>query len=146
MTPQYNPISGTVPNLNATSGIKCFNVAQLAEYIKDVVDEYNNTSGNSLKWNRREVEGDPMVYIVTVLIFYSCGIVILMVNYMRKEQNETEEENLYKLYVEKARDRCNEINNPNRGSSLNRLALHALNAINIIPQSNQEPDKRITFV
>ena len=30
------------------------------------------------------MEGDPLVYIVTVLIFYSCGIVVLMINYMKK--------------------------------------------------------------
>jgi hypothetical protein len=30
------------------------------------------------------MEGDPLIYIVTVLIFYSCGIVILMINYMKK--------------------------------------------------------------
>jgi hypothetical protein len=33
---------------------------------------------------RRQMEGDPLIYIVTVLIFYSCGIVILMINYMKK--------------------------------------------------------------
>ena len=50
-----------------------------------------------------------------------------------QEQSESEEENLYKLYVEKARDRCNEYN-LNHGRSLNRLALNALNAVNVISQ------------
>jgi hypothetical protein len=38
---------------------------------------------------RRQMEGDPLIYIVTVLIFYSCGIVILMINYMKKVINLT---------------------------------------------------------
>ena len=50
-----------------------------------------------------------------------------------QEQSESEEENLYKQYVEKARDRCNEYN-LNHGRSLNRLALNALNAVNVISQ------------
>ena len=33
---------------------------------------------------RRQMEGDPLIYIVTVLFFYSCGIVVLMINYMKK--------------------------------------------------------------
>lgn len=36
------------------------------------------------KEQRREMEGDPLIFIVTVLIFYSCGIAILMINYMKK--------------------------------------------------------------
>ncbi len=32
----------------------------------------------------REIEGDPLVYIVAVLLFYSCGIAVLMINYMKK--------------------------------------------------------------
>jgi len=33
---------------------------------------------------RREIEGDPLVYIVAVLLFYSFGIAILMLNYMKR--------------------------------------------------------------
>lgn len=61
---------------------------------------------------------------------------------LQQEQHETEEENLYKQYVEKARDRCHELNN--RGRSLNRLALQALNAVNIISQDEGQP--KVTFV
>lgn len=61
--------------------------------------------------------------------------------YPLKEQHELEENNLYKQYVDK-RDRCVEYNN--RGRSLNRLALQALNAVNIISQDDQT--SRVAFV
>lgn len=79
--------------------------------------------------------------IIAVLFFYSCGIVVLMINYMKKEQNDFEENNLYKQYVDK-RDRCDEYNS--RGRCLNRLALQALNAVNVISQDDQ--GTRVAFV
>ena len=71
---------------------------------------------------RREIEGDPIIYIVAVLIFYSSFILILMINYMKKvrtrnilvtqfrfllrqkhylfkEKNESEENRMYKAYI-----------------------------------------------
>ena len=33
-----------------------------------------------------QVEGDPMIYIVTMLLVFSAGIASLMVIYMKKEQ------------------------------------------------------------
>jgi hypothetical protein len=35
-------------------------------------------------WNRREMEGDPLIYIVTMLVFFSAGIATLMIIYMKK--------------------------------------------------------------
>ena len=32
----------------------------------------------------RAVEGDPLVYIVAVLLFYSAGMAALLINYMKK--------------------------------------------------------------
>ena len=34
--------------------------------------------------NRKELEGDPMIYIVTMLIVFSAGIASLMIIYMKK--------------------------------------------------------------
>ena len=36
------------------------------------------------KYDRRKVEGDPMIYIVTMLIVFSAGIASLMIIYMKK--------------------------------------------------------------
>ena len=32
----------------------------------------------------RAIEGDPLVYIVAVLLFYSAGMAALLINYMKK--------------------------------------------------------------
>ena len=115
----------------------CFNATVFDQYIRVVVKNLTTLS----KEQRREIEGDPLVYIIAVLIFYSVGIVILMINYMKKEQHEFEENNLYKQYVDK-RDRLDDVNS--RGRSLNRLALQALNAVNVISQDDQTT--RVQFV
>ena len=52
-----------------------------------------------------------------------------------------EETALYKQYVDK-RDRCDEFNN--RGRTLNKLALTALNAVNIVSQDEQT--SKVAFV
>ena len=36
------------------------------------------------EYDRRKVEGDPMIYIVTMLIVFSAGIASLMIIYMKK--------------------------------------------------------------
>jgi hypothetical protein len=41
-------------------------------------------AATSAVWNRREVEGDPLIYIVTMLVFFSAGIATLMIIYMKK--------------------------------------------------------------
>ena len=58
----------------------CFNATLLDQYIRGVVRNLTTLSAEE----RREIEGDPLVYIVAVLIFYSCGIVVLMINYMKR--------------------------------------------------------------
>ena len=81
--------------------------------------------------------GDPGVYIVAVLLFYSCGIVILMINYMSK--NTSESEDYYTKYLEQLSVSQREYNN--RGRGLNRLALQAFNAVNVIQTS-----EKVTYV
>ena len=36
--------------------------------------------------HQAQVEGDPMIYIVTMLLVFSAGIASLMIIYMKKEQ------------------------------------------------------------
>ena len=38
----------------------------------------------TLDYDRRKVEGDPIIYIVTMLIVFSAGIASLMIIYMKK--------------------------------------------------------------
>lgn len=58
----------------------CFNATLFQTYVRGVVKNATTLS----RAQQRAIEGDPLVYIVAVLIFYSCGIVILMINYMKK--------------------------------------------------------------
>ena len=53
-------------------GNGCFNVTFFQDYLRKAV---RNASMMDRE-RRREIEGDPMVYIVAVLLFYSCGIVV----------------------------------------------------------------------
>ncbi|TRY63388.1 hypothetical protein TCAL_03559 [Tigriopus californicus] len=139
------PVSGEGPFHDgaAKNGLPegCFNATLFEQYIRLVVKNVTTLT----KAQRREIEGDPLFYIIAVLIFYSCGIVVLMINYMKKEQSDFEETNLYKQYIDK-RDRCDEFNN--RGRSLNRLALQALNAVNVISQQDGDnaSSTKIAFV
>ena len=76
------------PDSEATPATLCyqrwFNAsAELTDYIARLI--HNQTAVASIRdYCRREIEGDPVVYIVVVLVFYSLGIVILMINYMKK--------------------------------------------------------------
>ncbi|OWF47406.1 hypothetical protein KP79_PYT08188 [Mizuhopecten yessoensis] len=42
---------------------------------------------------------DALFYIITVLLFYACSIVILMVKYIRREKQEAEFRNYFHEYV-----------------------------------------------
>ena len=59
-------------------------VASLYSYL-GILDLKQRTCRSSPA-TRREVEGDPMIYIVTMLLVFSAGIASLMVIYMKKEQ------------------------------------------------------------
>ena len=75
------PLPGTT-NFNETAQqVKgCLNSTVLEDYVRGLVRNATTLS----RAKRREVEGDPLVYIVAVLLFYSCGIAVLMINYMKK--------------------------------------------------------------
>jgi archaellum biogenesis protein FlaJ (TadC family) len=88
----------------------------------------------------KDSDEHAIYYIIVVLLFYSFGIVFMMVKYMKKEREELEETKMYKEYVKAARDRCTQ----SKFVPTNRLALTALNTVNVISQPYDE--ERITFV
>ena len=81
--------------------------------------------------------GDPAIYIISVLLFYSCGIVILMISYMKRDTSESED--YYLKYLEQTRMSQEESFKRVRG--LNKLALQALNAVNVI-----QDKEKVTYV
>ena len=48
---------------------------------------------NGFDHHQAQVEGDPMIYIVTMLLVFSAGIASLMIIYMKKEQVSLEKIN-----------------------------------------------------
>ncbi len=140
--------------MSVNETLVCLNGTALGEFLRAVVYNASREAARARE-NRREVEGDPLVYIVAVLLFYSCGIAVLMINYMKKEQNDDVETALYKQYVDK-RSRCNSLNaegggagggggNDEKSGGVHRLALNALNAVNAISQDGA-PSQRVAFV
>ncbi|GIY80056.1 uncharacterized protein CDAR_507451 [Caerostris darwini] len=85
---------------------------------------------------------NAVIYIVVVLFFYSFGIGIMMIKYMRKEAEEQEEFKMYRRYMSDTYE-CSRPTS--RGKLANRLALQALNMVNAIPQTSQAGSK-VTFV
>ena len=65
---------------NLTSCFENFNLTQFGNFLTKLVQNHTLLSEE----RRKEIEGDPLVYIIAVLFFYSCGIVVLMINYMKK--------------------------------------------------------------
>uniref|UniRef100_T1JEY9 Uncharacterized protein n=1 Tax=Strigamia maritima TaxID=126957 RepID=T1JEY9_STRMM len=110
----------------------------LNEYLSWLNSNYSNRHGH--RGLDVEEQTDAVVYIVVVLLFYSFGIIFMMVKYMRHEHREWEESKLYMRYINAARDQ-----GTNRGRLTNRLALQALNTVNVIPQTTRISGK-VTFV
>ncbi|XP_054707600.1 uncharacterized protein LOC129217341 [Uloborus diversus] len=142
--------------LAALSSIHCPNITKLLEnYLSSISAEGNLTSGNkTISDNTTTIENasklaeeisqrNAVIYIVVVLFFYSFGIGIMMIKYMRKEAKEQEEFKMYRRYMNDAHD--NYVNSTNRARLANRLALQALNMVNAIPQTSQVGSK-VTFV
>ncbi|CAG0891961.1 unnamed protein product [Cyprideis torosa] len=85
-------------------------------------------------------EKNAVLYIIVVLSFYSLGIVIMMVKYMKKHDRQMEDFN-YQDYIQAQRNRMTQA----RWRPLNRLALSALNTANVIPQTVSK-ERRVTYL
>ena len=86
-------------------------------------------------------EKNAFVYVVVVLGFYFIGITSLMIKYMKREKEDFEAEKSLEKYLKTAPRSCFE----QRATPSGRLALGALNTINILTQP-KSADGRITFV
>ena len=107
-----------------------------------------NSTAALLASQRRQMLEDlesrhALIYIIVVLSFYSAGIVIMMVKYMKQEREEQQEANMYRRYLHTARQQSG--HTTSRGRLANRLALQALNMANAVPQTTRQGSK-VTFV
>ncbi|KAF8794531.1 uncharacterized protein LOC129961784 [Argiope bruennichi] len=108
-----------------------------------ISDVTSQTPDPALQMAQEISQRNAVIYIVVVLFFYSFGIGIMMIKYMRKEAEEQEEFKMYRRYMS---DTCDNFSSTtSRGRLANRLALQALNMVNAIPQTSQAGSK-VTFV
>lgn len=143
-------VSAELPVGNAYITIHCHNITRyLNDYFAALA---SNVTGSSGIVQNENVKSDPnspenqknaVIYIVVVLFFYSFGIGIMMIKYMRKEAKEQQECKMYRQYINAAHEQY--LHSTNRARLANRLALQALNTVNAIPQTTQVGSK-VTFV
>ncbi len=86
-------------------------------------------------------ENDALMYIIVVLGFYSFGVVLMVVSYLKRERKDLEEERLLEDYLRYRPQTLRE----QRSKIGCKLALSAFNAANLITMPESKESK-ITFV
>ena len=84
---------------------------------------------------------DALLYIVVVLMFYSFGMITMLIGYVKRERKDQEEERYLQNFLKTPPPTVR----THRGCSGGKLALHALNAASSIPQPSTSKGK-VTFV
>ncbi|UYV81122.1 hypothetical protein LAZ67_20000111 [Cordylochernes scorpioides] len=120
--------------------LHCHNLSRILDLLQQQMMP-NTTADDSAAED--DDQKNAVIYIVVVLLFYSFGIGVMMIKYMRKEEKEQEECKMYRRYINSAHEQY--LHSTNRARLANRLALQALNTVNAIPQTTQLGSK-VTFV
>ncbi|XP_076373157.1 uncharacterized protein LOC143257964 [Tachypleus tridentatus] len=131
-----NSLDGELPRLHGHNLIRL-----MGQYLTSV--SLNRTQLEDGDIQPVDNQKNALMYIVIVLLFYSFGIAIMMIKYMRKEVKEQEESKMYRRYINVVHEQHR--NSMNRARLANRLALQALNTVNTILQTTQTGSK-VTFV
>ena len=84
---------------------------------------------------------DALLYIIVVLMFYSLGMIIMLIGYLKREREELEEERHLHDFLKTPPPTVW----THRGCSSGKLALQAFNAASFITQPNTSEGK-VTFV
>ncbi len=84
---------------------------------------------------------DAILYIIVVLMFYSFGVVVMIVGYLKKERKDLEEERFLEDFLREPRPTPIE----NKAGLGAKLALQAINTAGLITQPNTSTGK-VTFV
>ncbi|GFR66136.1 hypothetical protein ElyMa_005550400 [Elysia marginata] len=93
--------------------------------------------GQTKKNNLMDADSDfgALVYIVVVLFFYSIGVMIMIVRYLKTEKKELEEEatleNFFKYMPDKKQEQEHRVN---------RVAIHAFHTLTSISYDDDELD------
>lgn len=84
----------------------------------DIVDTQENMS-------TLETDSGAVMYIVAVLVFYSAGIIVMIVKYLRREKRELEEERILEDFFRS----MPEYKKEREQSKINKVAIHAFHAL-----------------
>ncbi|XP_052774740.1 uncharacterized protein LOC128213220 [Mya arenaria] len=109
-------------------GCSLINDTSFPVYVDIVESERNKTS--------EETDSGAVLYIVAVLVFYSAGIIVMIIKYLRREQRELEEERILEDFFRSmpAYKKEREQNN------VNRVAIHAFHALTSFSYDEGEDD------
>ena len=106
---------------------------------------WNSTSRPSFTTNTDSTSDvkhkDALLYIIVVLMFYSFGMIIMLIGYLKREREEIEEERYLHDFLKTPLPTVR----THRGCSSGKLALQAFNAASFITQPSTSKGK-VTFV
>lgn len=93
-----------------------------------------------------EANAGAVMYIVAVLVFYSAGIVIMIIKYLRREKRELEEERILEDFF-RTMPACKK---EREQDNVNRVAIHAFHALTSFNETQFEitnvNESIVTFV
>ena len=93
------------------------------------------------------VEDEALLYIIAVLFFYSFGIVLMIIQSLRSERRDLEQQKVLEDYLLlKHKLSWPQPEQRERTTMGGRLALSALNAANVVAQTSSGQGEKITFV
>lgn len=72
-----------------------------------------------------ETDSGAVMYIVAVLVFYSAGIIVMIVKYLRREKRELEEERILEDFFRS----MPEYKKEREQNKINKVAIHAFHAL-----------------
>ncbi|KAH9491723.1 hypothetical protein Btru_030014 [Bulinus truncatus] len=106
---------------------------------RTVTTVQSDIHSNKSRRTAHDAESDfgALVYIVVVLVFYSAGVMVMIVRYLKTEKKELEEEaaleNFFKYMPDKKQEQEHRVN---------RVAIHAFHTLTSISYDEEELDER----
>lgn len=89
------------------------------------------------KPNSSEADSGAVLYIVAVLVFYSAGIVTMIIKYLRREKRELEEERILEDFFRSMPAYKKE----REQNHVNRIAIHAFHALTSFSYDDVDDDE-----
>lgn len=83
-----------------------------------------------------ETDSGAVMYIVAVLVFYSAGIIVMIVKYLRREKQELEEERILEDFFRS----MPEYKREREQNKMNKIAIHAFHALTSFSENIVDDD------